>query len=52
MKWWSVLKEGGAVVFGGHGANPLMNIVYGSKMNRKNLNQEEDDEEEDEIAKD
>ena len=50
MKWGNIIKEGGAVSFGSHGSNPLFNIRYGKKVDKKNLLQEE--EEDEEIAKD
>ena len=34
MKWWNIIKEGGAVSFGGHGGgnqSALFNISYGEK---------------------
>ena len=42
MHWWNIIKEGGAVSFGGHGGgnqSALFNISYGEKE------EEEDGEE-------
>tara|TARA_R100000458_G_scaffold59945_1_gene73083 strand:+ start:13891 stop:14052 length:162 start_codon:yes stop_codon:yes gene_type:complete len=53
MKWWKIIKEGGAVTFGGHGANPLLSskppaITDDEKEVDKNNIYQEDEE----IAKD
>ena len=49
MSWWNIIKEGGAVSFGSHGSNPLFNIKYGNNVDKKNIYEDEEDEE---IAKD
>ena len=47
MKWWNIIKEGGAVSFGGHGGgnqSALFNISYGEKEEADAERKETDDE--------